>query len=236
MNAIKINYMPVEGDQLTGQSKWWGQVDMPEGMEHPMIPYNDEYGDDPLTLVCQIRCADLAPFDTENLLPHEGMLYFFADIDDYVGAMHKERPTEDEEDPVEEEEDSYNDEDDEDTWYHNGMGEWSPETFKVIYSPTEEDLRTHSITGTDGEPYELPAEKITFEPCDPGNLDTRLLGYPFEVEVAQEFPGYISLLQIWEEDRWGFFMYDCGILSFLILPEDLKARRFDRVRVYLHSC
>ncbi len=244
MNSIKINYTPVEGDQLTGQSKWWGQVDMPEGMEHPMIPYNDEYGDDPLTLVCQIRCADLAPFDTENLLPHEGILYFFADIDYYVGAMHKEKPTEDEEEPIEEEEDpvndeneeSYYEEDDERPWYHNGMGEWSPETFKVIYSPTEEELRTHRIMGADGEPYELPAEKITFEPCDPGTLDTRLLGYPFEVEVEQEFPGYISLLQIWEEDRWCFFMYDCGILNFLILPEDLKARRFDRVRLYLHSC
>ena len=44
------------------------------------------------------------------------------------------------------------------------------------------------------------------------------------------------MLQLWEEDRWRFFMYDCGILNFLILPEDLKARRFDCVRVYLHSC
>lgn len=208
---------------------------MPEHMEHPMIEYNDGGGDDPMTLVCQIRCADLAEFDTENLLPHEGMLYFFADIDDYVGALRRDDSYDDEEEPVDEEE-PYDEEDDEDTWYHNGMGEWSPNAFRVIYSPTEDNLKTHRIMRSNGEPYELPAEKITFEDCDIGSLETRLLGYPFEVEVEQEFPGYISLLQIWEEDRWRFFMYDCGILNFLILPEDLKARRFDRVRVYLHSC
>ena len=97
MKSIQINYTPVNGDKLTGKSKWWGQVDMPEHMEHPMIEYNDGGGDDPMTLVCQIRCADLAEFDTENLLPHEGMLYFFADIDDYVGALRRDDSYDDEE-------------------------------------------------------------------------------------------------------------------------------------------
>ena len=81
MNSIKINFRPAEGNPLKSQSKWWGQADLPKGMNYPAIPYNDEYGDDPLTFLCQIRCADLAACDPDNLLPHKGMLYFFAAID-----------------------------------------------------------------------------------------------------------------------------------------------------------
>ena len=29
--------------------------------------------------------------------------------------------------------------------------------------------------------------------------------------------------------------FDCGMLNFLILPEDLAARRWNQVKVYLHS-
>lgn len=47
---------------LTGQSKWWGEPDMPEELDWPTVMVRDEDGesyDDPLTFVCQIRCADL---------------------------------------------------------------------------------------------------------------------------------------------------------------------------------
>ena len=225
MRSFRFNLKPADGDPLTGQSKWWGQPDMPDDLEYPMIPYEDG-DDDPMTFVCQIRCADLADLDTEDLLPHEGMLYFFADIDDYVGELRDKRGDVDDDDDY----DNYGGD------YFTGMGEWGPGAFKVLYSPHEEDLHTHRVFGPDGEPYCLPAERVTFEVCEPNELSTRLLGEPFEIEVAQEFPEHISLLQLWEEDRWRFFMYDCGILSFLILPEDLKARRFDCVKVYLHSC
>mgnify|MGYP002626758536 CR=1 FL=1 len=73
---------------LTGQSKWWGEPDMPEELNWPTVMVRDEDGesyDDPLTFVCQIRCADIAPFDPHELLPHEGMLYFFAAIDYFLG-------------------------------------------------------------------------------------------------------------------------------------------------------
>ena len=46
---------------LTGQSKWWGEPDMPEELDWPTVMVRDEDGesyDDPLTFVCQIRCAE----------------------------------------------------------------------------------------------------------------------------------------------------------------------------------
>lgn len=225
MNAIKLNFNKSNND-LFGQSKWWGAPDLPEGMDMPMIPFEDG-DDDPMTMICQIRCADLAEIDPGNLLPHTGMLYFFAAIDEYVGALHKERPMNEEfDDEFEYEEDLC----------HNGLGEWPNEAFKVLYSPTENNLKTHGIIGPDGEPYELPAERITFVSENDGDSpDFKLLGMPYFEELSQWYPEYINLLQIDENEDWGMTFYDCGMINFLIKPEDLKARRFDKAIMYFHS-
>lgn len=60
-------------------SKWWGDPDMPEDMEYPMLD------GEPLTFICQLSCYDLEALDPENILPHDGMLYFFGAIDDILG-------------------------------------------------------------------------------------------------------------------------------------------------------
>jgi len=215
MKSLRIKLSEAK-DELLGKSKWWGAADLPDGWDYPEIPYED--GDnDPMTLVCQIRCADLAAIDTENLLPHEGMLYFFAAIDEYVHAL------------------------DEDGYYvececHNGMGEWSPEAYRVLYSPTEDDLVIHNTVNADGSPAYLHAEEITFEAVDDVKCpDFKLLGKPYYDEIEELYPDYLNLLQIEENEDWGLVLYDCGMICFLILPEDLKARRFDRVKVYFHS-
>ena len=213
MKSIKINLAKSDED-LFGQSKWWGQADMPDDLEYPLIPYDDEYDDDPMTLVCQIRCADLAPYDTDNLLPHKGMLYFFAAIDEYVHAIS-----------------DYDNE----VGYHNGLGEWEPETYRVLYSPNDEELATHTIQDADGDPYGLPAEKITFEAADFNYDSFKLLGVPYYEEIKEQYPDYINLLQIDNNDDWGMQLYDCGMICFLIRPDDLKAMRFDRVLLHFFS-
>ena len=85
---IAIMTQSVEGN-LFGQSKWWGFPDLPEELDWPSVPVNDdgdEY-DDPLTFICQIRCEELAPLDPEGLLPHTGMLWFFASLDYFLGNL-----------------------------------------------------------------------------------------------------------------------------------------------------
>ena len=119
---------------------------------------DDEDEPTPLTFICQIRCEGLAPFDPEGQLPHEGMLYFFAAIDEYLGDGDLECP------------------------FHNGIGEWDGQAYKVLYTPSTENL-----------------------------------------------------LQIDENDDWGLRLYDCGMINFLIRPEDLKSRRFDKTVVYFES-
>ncbi len=84
--AIKLSLNKTERI-LFCSSKWWGDPDMPADMAYPMMEVNDEGEsyDYPLTFICQINCEDIAAFDSAGLLPHEGMLYFFAAIDDYIG-------------------------------------------------------------------------------------------------------------------------------------------------------
>jgi len=208
---IAVNTLKTESD-LFGRSKWWGFPDMPEDLEYPEVPVNEdgELYYDPLTFICQIRCSDIAALDTKKQLPHEGMLYFFGALDYYLGNLDADA---------------------------DGIGEWNPLNFKVLYSPSCEDLHTHSILYDDGTPACLPAETIEFSKyvASADCSETRLLGKPFFNEVREAFPGMISLLQIDENDDWGLRFFDSGMLNFLISPEDLAARRFSAVHCYMHS-
>lgn len=157
---IRIETHPTDSP-LTGQSKWWGEPDMPETLDWPSVKVTDEDGetyDDPLTVICQIRCEDICPMDSDNLLPHEGILYFFAALDYFLGDI--ETPT------------------------YPGMDEWQRDYFRVLYSPTCDDLHTHHVNFPDGTPATMPAEAITFSKGDASDDGLKLLGNPYIEEVT----------------------------------------------------
>ena len=208
---IHIETQPAD-NPLTGQSKWWGEPDMPVGFDWPAVRVTDEEGeayDDPLTFVCQIRCDDISPMDSDGLLPHEGMLYFFAALDYFLGDI--ETPA------------------------YQGMGEWRQDYFRVLYSPTCDNLHTHHVNYPDGTPATMPAEAVTFSKGDASDDGLKLLGNPYIEEVAQDMPGMLSLLQLDGNDRWNLVFHDCGTLNFLIRPDDLRKRRWNRTKCYLFS-
>lgn len=208
---IKITASPTKGP-LFGQSKWWGEPDMPEWMDYPELAVVGEDGkeyDDPLTFVCQIRLEDIAALDQDGLLPHEGMLYFFAALDYFLGDI--------------------------DAPSYPGMGRWQPQYFHVLYAPSCESLHTHHILDTDGTPVNLPAEAIIFTASEADDEGQRLLGLPYIEDVREAMPGMLSLLQVDEDDRWSLTFHDCGTLNFLVRPDDLRAHRWDRVACYLFS-
>ncbi|MBP5376730.1 MAG: DUF1963 domain-containing protein [Bacteroidaceae bacterium] len=157
---IRIETHPTDSP-LTGQSKWWEEPDMPETLDWPSVKVTDEDGetyDDPLTVICQIRCEDICPMDSDNLLPHEGILYFFAALDYFLGDI--ETPT------------------------YPGMDEWQRDYFRVLYSPTCDDLHTHHVNFPDGTPATMPAEAITFSKGDASDDGLKLLGNPYIEEVT----------------------------------------------------
>ena len=200
--AIKINIQPTAED-LAGKSHWWGFPDLPEAFEWPC----DEDGD-LLTFICQISLEDISELDSENRLPHKGMIWFFAELDYFLGDL--DAPC-------------------------GGTGEWEPGTFKVLYSEDNSDLLTHEYYWEDGEPAVLPAEEMTFEAASETDFGFKLLGMPAMTEgYENENEGLMSLLQMDEEERWGLRFFDCGTVNFMI-PAERTNDDFSNVSFCLHS-
>ena len=72
--AIKMKLMKPQDEYDEGQSRFFGDPAIPAWME-------DEIEEDEVFLA-QIRLPDIATLDTENILPHEGWLYFFIKAED----------------------------------------------------------------------------------------------------------------------------------------------------------
>lgn len=206
--AIRIETYQTE-ENLFGKSHWWGFPDLPEGIDFPCRGEKDEEGlEDTLTFICQLNLADVKPYDADNLLPRQGMLYFFADLDYLLGDVDAEC---------------------------EGLGFWPADAYNVLYAPTDTNLCTHRICWADGSSATLPAEAISFKEVSDKADGHKLLGMPFFDEVTWEAEGMLSLLQIDEDERWGLRLFDMGNLNFLITPEALAARDFTKVKLYFHS-
>ena len=170
--AIKLTLKHSERVLFCG-SKWWGDPDMPENMQYPTITVTEdgETFDYPLTFICQINCEDIAALDPEGLLPHEGMLYFFAAIDKWIGY---DSPTE------------------------NGPGEWSKGHFVVKYAKSInfETFQSCILVDDDDQTLTEREMEICFEECADDEKCLRMLGVPSSEKVASEYSELVNLLQI----------------------------------------
>ena len=61
------------------QSKFGGKPALPKNIEWPRC-FNEYDEETPLSFLLQLNCEELAPYDADNLLPHEGMFYLFYDL------------------------------------------------------------------------------------------------------------------------------------------------------------
>lgn len=115
------------------------------------------------------------------------------------------------------------------------LGEWSTDFFRVLYSPTRENLHEHEILYEDGTPA-VPDPEPLDAPAKRGEESQVLQpATVWQDELAQEYPNYKVLLQLDESDEHDLRFYDCGTLFFLIKPKDLAARNFDNVKCVLYS-
>lgn len=170
--AIAINLNKTERI-LFCASKWWGDPDMPETMEYPTVEVTEdgETYDYPLTFLCQINCEDIAAMDKTGLLPKEGMLYFFAAIDKWIGY---ESPT------------------------SNGAGEWPKGYVSVKYAKSInfETFRSSVMVDEDDLSVAEPELEMTFVECADDAAGHKILGVPAYEEVVKEYPDMLNLLQI----------------------------------------
>lgn len=196
-------------------SKFWGNPDLPKTFSFPT--YKDAEGEEShYNFVCQINCSEAAPFDTEGKLPHHGMLYFFAQIDYYMGDIFFSEPLPE--------------------------GWWPKEGVKVYYYPKEdwENFETLVLLDDDDEEIAMREQKIDFETIEEGGVidGHKLLGAPSYLCDEIDLSEHTLLLQVDScelEDGNELLFMDCGMLYFLIPKTDIEKPSFKNVRGYLAS-
>ena len=207
--AIKITLNKSERVLFCG-SKWWGDPDMPENMQYPTIQINEEGEsyDYPLTFVCQINCEDIAAFDPEGRLPHEGMLYFFAAIDECLGY---EAP------------------------YRTVLGEWPKGYFVVKYAKTInfETFQSCQLVGDGNESLTEPELEMVFEECKDDAPGLKLLGVTHGRDISEDYPEHLNLLQICESQTAGINFGSDINLNVLMKESDLKFGNWKRCKAVL---
>ena len=188
--AIKLELKKTERILFCG-SKWWGDPDMPENMQYPTMEVTEEGEkfDYPLTFVCQINCEDIAPYDKENKLPHEGMLYFFAAIDDYIGY----------ESPVQ-----------------NPDGEWPKGRVSVKYAKSInfETFQTCMLGGDEDDQLTEPELEIVFSECGDDEPGIKMLCndsiQPEHLTLMQMVSDTVSGLNL-QDKKISFIMKDSDL-------------------------
>jgi hypothetical protein len=193
-------------------SKWWGDPDMPEGMQYPTVTVSEdgETYDYPLTFLCQINCEDIAPLDTEGRLPKEGMLYFFAAIDKWAGY---DSPT------------------------TNDKGEWSKGHFVVKYAKSInfETFQSCIMVGEDDMPLTEPELGITFEECGDNDSGIKLLCSSLNEGLALKYPGMTGLMHLENNEALTLDFGEGCSLDLLMKDSDLKFGNWKKTISYFSS-
>ena len=205
--AIKLTLKHSERVLFCG-SKWWGDPDMPENMQYPTIEVTEdgETFDYPLTFVCQINCEDIIPFDPEGLLPHEGMLYFFAALDKWIGY---DSPTE------------------------NDFGEWPKGHFVIKYAKSInfETFQSCMLVDDDDQTLTEHEMEICFEECSDDEKCIKLLGIPSSDNIASEYSEHLNLLQIVRASELDVDFE--GELNLMMKPSDLHYGNWKKTVAHL---
>jgi uncharacterized protein YwqG len=207
--AIRLTLKKTERILFCG-SKWWGDPDMPESMQYPTVAgFEDgETFDYPLTFICQINCEDIAALDPDNKLPHEGMLYFFAAVDKWLGY---DSPT------------------------ANDRGEWARGHFVVKYAKTInfETFQSCMMVGEEGESLTEPELEICFELCEDDAEGIKLLGVSSKPEVGEKYPEMLNLLQLDNNEALAMDFGEGSVLNLLFKESDLKFGNWKKGVAYL---
>ena len=209
--AIKLSLNKTERILFCG-SKWWGDPDMPENMQYPTIEVTEdgETFDYPLTFICQINCEDIAAYDKEGRLPHEGMLYFFGAMDEWLGY---ESPTK------------------------QGLGEWPKGHLVVKYAKTInfETFQTCMLIDDDDQQLTETELEIVFSECDDNAEGLKLLGTPCKESTSKNYMDLDNLLQITSDAVGGILFPDGAVLNIMMKESDLKFGNWKRGKAFLHS-
>ncbi|MCM3618465.1 YwqG family protein [Sutcliffiella horikoshii] len=235
-NSIKLNKIKIdENDIQLGSSKIGGSPDLPAGWEFP------RYEDDYLTFMLQVNLSEAKPYDKDNLLPESGILYLFYEV--------MEQPW-----GFEEDEGCFK------VQYFDGdMGELerkeSPSSrtefgaipafqlsFEQMVTLSENPANLDFSDEEEEENYFNLRQELMQPEDEDGNVIPAhyMLGEPMNIqndvfeELFEDGIDPVLLFQVdSDEEELGVLWGDSGMLYFCLEKEDLKEKRFDRVRFTL---
>lgn len=207
--AIRLTLKKTERILFCG-SKWWGDPDLPENMQYPVMTVNEggESFEYPLTFICQINCEDIAEFDPECRLPHEGMLYFFGAIDELAGY----------ESPV-----------------RTVLGEWPKGRLVVKYAKSInfETFQSSMLVDDENQTLTDPELEIEFSYCEDDASGIRMLGNSGPGQQSGEMKDLVNLLQIGHDNTAGLIPCGWEVLNVMIKESDLKFRNWKKTTTAL---
>ena len=207
--AIRLKLQKTERILFCG-SKWWGDPDLPENMQYPTMEINEDgkTSEYPLTFICQINCEDIAAFDPEGRLPHEGMLYFFGAVDELLGY----------ESPV-----------------RTVLGEWPKGRLVVKYAKTInfETFQSSILVDDENQSLTDPELEIVFSHCEDDAPGMKMLGSSCTDQLDDEMKNLVNLLQIDEDETSGFRPCGWEVLNVLMKDSDLKFGNWKKTRAVL---
>lgn len=214
MEPVYMHLSKPSGLLPEGVSRFWGAPDLPSGCRYPC--YMDDAGDEyPYFFVCQINLGEFAPYDVGSILPHEGMLYFFAKIDCYAGYG--------------------------DATECIGGSISGSDAVRVVYSPSCEGLKEVALEDGHLFPCFPGPLRIHFS-HEPGELLDEHAVFASPVHRPWEtwdppFEDWMILLQVdsFEGEDFSLNFMDTGVLDFLISPHDLEKSDFSDVRAIVLS-
>ena len=244
--SIRLKTHPMDERQFEqGATKFGGSPDFPVGFSWPA------YNGLPIPFVAQINLSEVASYDPKHVLPAEGMLYFFFDIDAFFESWPRQeslwRVLYDSSDPTTRLQVAIPETVAKRINYRLSAVTYATEMTLPDYSRydetsiqrlglsgplTEEEERVYyevqaQLAGTVGTKYHLPLH--------------RLLGHPDDVQwdMHRDLPGapgdWQLLFQVDSDGvpntEWG----DTGRIYYWIRTQDLAKRDFSRVELILQS-
>lgn len=203
MNSIQIKTSKPTEKIPVGSSKFLGNPDVWEGFEWPATSEDGELFE--ISFICQINCAEIAPFDKDGLLPKTGMLYIFYDLDEMPGTPDNKNAAR--------------------VIYYNG--DLSALREMVLTDENGEDMAFAE------QQVEFECVEASF--LSDSESTHLLLGIPsLDYGTAYDcIDGWQMLLQIdsFETEDAAVNFTDEGVLCFYIEADKLKKRDFSDVRI-----
>lgn len=170
--AIRINIVDSHPN-LFCDSKWWGDPELPEDLKYPMVEGV------PMTFITQLSLYDLSKFDSDGLLPQEGMFYFFADLDEFIDEAPE------------------------------SVIELPRSSFAVRYTKTVnmETFATVQLMDEDDEPIAPAAYPVEFEQVADDAEGTVILGTKLPETIREAIPDAVSILSfVFAQSRFQFVL------------------------------